>query len=150
MRRARISLLALIVGSLMIGAACDEALSTVAGPTPNLEPTFSAIQRDIFQAPDASGRPACVSCHTAANARFVAGLVLTPDAAYRALVDTPSVEIPARLRVKPGDPENSYLVHKLEGRAGIVGSRMPLNSTPLTSGQISIIKRWIELGAPND
>lgn len=28
--------------------ACDESLSKLAGPTPNLEPTFSSIQRDIM------------------------------------------------------------------------------------------------------
>jgi hypothetical protein len=27
---------------------------------------------------------------------------------------------------------------------------MPLNGTPLTDGQILVIKRWIELGAPNN
>ena len=150
MRCARIPLLALTLVISMIGAACDEPLSMVGGPTPNLEPTFSAIQRDIFQASDSSGRPVCVSCHTVANARFAAGLVLTPDAAYAALVNVPSVERPALSRVRAGDPENSYLIHKLEGRSGIVGQRMPFGAGPLTSGQISIIRRWIELGARND
>ena len=51
----------------------------------------------------------------------------------------------------PGDPENSYLIHKLEGRPGIVGVRMPRGTGPfLTAGQITIIRRWIELGAHND
>jgi hypothetical protein len=55
------------------------------------------------------------------------------------------------LRVAPGDPENSYLVHKVEGRPGIIGLRMPRNGPPfLTEGQIRIIRRWIELGAPRD
>ena len=31
-------------------ASCDEKLSTLAGPTPNLEPTFASIQHDIFEA----------------------------------------------------------------------------------------------------
>jgi hypothetical protein len=53
--------------------------------------------------------------------------------------------------VIPGDPENSYLIHKLEGRAGIVGARMPFNSPAyLTDGQIKVIKRWIEDGAQNN
>src|ERR1700752_1864976 len=33
-------------------AACDEGLTNIAGPTPNLEPTFSSIQRDIFENAD--------------------------------------------------------------------------------------------------
>ena len=46
----------------------------------------------------------------------------------------------------PGDPD-SYLIHKLEAAPGIVGERMPRNAGPfLTAGQISIIRRWIELG----
>jgi hypothetical protein len=54
------------------------------------------------------------------------------------------------MRVAPGDPENSYIYHKLEGAPGIVGGRMPLNGTPLTEGQIRVIERWIETGAAND
>jgi hypothetical protein len=39
-------------------------------------------------------------------------------------------------------------VQKVEGRAGITGQRMPFNGGPyLTSGQILILRRWIELGA---
>lgn len=55
------------------------------------------------------------------------------------------------IRVIPGDPENSYLVRKLAGGRGIVGSRMPRIGPPyLTQGQMLVIRRWIELGAPND
>jgi hypothetical protein len=51
----------------------------------------------------------------------------------------------------PSDPENSYLIHKVEGRAGIVGNRMPNNGPPyLSAGQILILKRWIEIGAPRN
>jgi hypothetical protein len=49
-----------------------------------------------------------------------------------------------------GDPENSYIIHKLEERSTISGVRMPLGGPYLTSGQILVIRRWIELGAPND
>jgi hypothetical protein len=53
------------------------------------------------------------------------------------------------MRVKPGDPGNSYLIHKMEGRSGIVGMKMPFNGPPfLTEGQILVVKRWIEIGAP--
>ena len=50
----------------------------------------------------------------------------------------------------PGDPENSYLIHKLEGRSTIAGVRMPLNGPYLEAGQILVIRRWIEIGAPNN
>ncbi len=58
---------------------------------------------------------------------------------------------PGAVRVVPGDPERSYLIHKLEGRADIVGLRMPRNNGPfLSKGQIAVIKRWIALGAANN
>jgi hypothetical protein len=53
------------------------------------------------------------------------------------------------MRVKPGDPENSYLIHKMEGRPSIIGLRMPFSGPPhLIEGQILVVKRWIEIGAP--
>jgi hypothetical protein len=65
-------------------------------------------------------------------------------------VNAPSIRNPGATLVVPGDPDASYLVHKLEGAAGIVGVRMPLGGPYLTDGQISIIRRWIARGAPND
>ena len=79
-----------------------------------------------------------------------AGLNLMHDVAYDQLVNVPSRKARA-IRVAPGDPDNSYLIHKIEGRSGIVGVRMPFNGPPfLTDGQILIIRRWIELGAPRN
>jgi hypothetical protein len=130
-------------------AACDEKLSDLTGPTPNLQPTFSSIQQNIFEASDSSGRLACTQCHNAIGSLFT-GLNLTNAVAYANLVNVAVREKAGARRVIPGDPENSYLIQKLEGRAS-VGARMPLNSPAyLTDGQIRVIKRWIELGAPND
>jgi len=51
----------------------------------------------------------------------------------------------------PGDPGNSYIVHKVKGNGGSWASGCPRAAQPyLTPGQILIIKRWIELGAKND
>jgi hypothetical protein len=130
-------------------AACDENLSSIAGPTPSLEPTFASIQRDIFESTDSAGRTACTTCHTSAGRAPSGGLDLTRDAAYGQLVGVPVREKAGTTRVIPGDVANSYLIQKLEGSETIVGRRMPLNGPPyLTDGQILIIKRWIELGAP--
>jgi hypothetical protein len=71
--------------------------------------------------------------------------------AYANLVGVASRQKPALQRVAAGDPENSYLVHKLEGRADIVGQRMPRTAGPfLTEGQLMVMRRWIALGAPNN
>ncbi len=143
-RLAAIGLAAVLV------TGCDESLSRLAGPTPELTPTFSSIQRDIFEARDASGRAACTECHNATLSRFN-GLDLSTGVAYANLVDVASRGKPGAIRVVPGDPENSYLIHKLEGRDGIVGERMPRTSGPfLTAGQMAIIRRWIAQGAAND
>jgi hypothetical protein len=76
---------------------------------------------------------------------------LRSTASYANLVGVASRAKAGSIRVIPGDPENSYLVHKLEGRQGIVGERMPRTAGPfLTPGQMLVIKRWIELGARND
>ncbi len=131
-------------------AGCDESLSNVAGPTPDLTPSFSSIQRDIFEAADSSGRPACSSCHNPNGGAFRSvGLDLSTSGSYDSLVGVASRQkgLP---RVAPGDPENSYLIHKLEGRTDIIGTRMPTRGPYLSEGQIAIVRRWIQLGARRD
>jgi hypothetical protein len=137
-----------LVGAMsMFG--CDEKLSDLTGPTPSLQPTFSSIQHEIFDATDSSGRTACTQCHNATLLR--GGLDLSASISYASLVNVSSREKPGVMRVTPGDPESSYLIHKLEGRSGIVGRQMPFSGPPfLTNGQILVIKRWIEQGAKND
>jgi hypothetical protein len=130
-------------------AGCDEAMS-VTGPTPQLEATFSSIQAQIFESSDPSGRPACVSCHNAAGQQFAGGLNLQHDVAYANLVNVASLGQPSAVRVLPGNPDGSYIVHKLDGRSTIAGVRMPPNGPYLTDGQIAVIRTWIERGAAND
>jgi hypothetical protein len=147
----RFRVLALLVGAAVFAgtAACDEALSSITGPTPNLEPTLSSIQKEIFDTTDSSGRLACTNCHNG-RSPFIPGN-LTDGNSYATLVNTRSVERPNLFRVAPGDPGNSYMIHKLEGGPDIAGERMPRGTGPyLTAGQILVIRRWIELGAQND
>jgi hypothetical protein len=77
-------------------------------------------------------------------------LNLTGSAAYSQLVSAASSGKPGATRVIAGNPDASYLIQKIEGAPGIVGQRMPMNGPFLTSGQIAIIRRWIELGAQNN
>lgn len=133
----------------IISIGCDEKLRDVAGPTPDLQPTFTSIQRDIFNARDSSGRPGCISCHNAAGARFTANLSLVEGVSYQSLVGVASTGRPSAIRVVAGNPDASYLLNKVLG-TDIVGDRMPRLGPYLTDGQIRIIRRWIELGAKND
>ena len=140
-----------VVGASLLSFGCDQDLSTVTGPTPNLETTFSSIQRDIFNAPDSAGRAACTSCHNNQGARFSGNLNLADATSYGQLVGVSSTGKTGAVRVIPGDPTGSYLIQKIEGAPGIVGERMPRTGGPfLTPGQITIIRRWIQLGAPNN
>jgi len=132
-------------------AGCDEKLSDITGPTPDLAPTLGSIQRTIFNVTDSSGRLACVGCHSDQGRAPAGGLVLLEGRAYDSLVGRVSTGKPGATRVVPGDPDNSYLVHKLEGKADIVGQRMPRGNGPfLTEGQMLVIRRWIQEGAPNN
>jgi hypothetical protein len=140
---------ALVIVATLGSIGCDESLSSLAGPTPNLEPTFSSIQQEIFSSGDSSGRPACTNCHNAIGSRFN-GLDLSPAVSYNNLVNVVSRERPGVTRVLPNNPDASYLIHKLEGQSTIAGVRMPLGGPFLETGQIQIIRRWIEIGAPNN
>jgi Ca2+-binding RTX toxin-like protein len=86
----------------------------------------------------------CIGCHNGSSAPH--GLILAEGQSYDLLVNIASKEVPSLKRVEPGDPDDSYLVQKVEGTAA-VGGRMPLNSTPLTDAQIALIRSWISAGA---
>ena len=115
------------------------------GSLPPLSDDFASIQANIFT-------PICSVCHNAAAARRK---VCAFDAAdsYNLLVGVPSTEVPSLLRVKPGDPDNSYIIQKLEGHAA-VGAQMPdgcPSTQPcLTTSTIAFIRQWITDGKRND
>ena len=90
----------------------------------------------------------CVSCHLHGNA--IGDLDLGPEAAYASLVGVASTQADM-LRVEPGAPQDSYLLHKLHGThsgVGGNGERMPPHTTPLSPRQLELVSRWIERGAP--
>jgi len=92
----------------------------------------------------------CAACHLTGEEG--GGMALHPRAAYRALVGVKSLGSPL-LRVKPGTPDESYLVRKLEGthvEAGGSGLRMPMDGAPLSKAQIAAIRAWTAAGAKDD
>ena len=147
----RVTLSAAALVLALAVASCDEKLSDLTGPTPSLQPTFTSIQQEIFNTTDASGRLACTNCHSNVGRNPSGGMTLLSGVSYANLVGVASTGKPGAVRVIPGDPENSYIIHKLEGKSDIVGVRMPRGNGPfLTDGQILVIKRWIANGAPNN
>jgi hypothetical protein len=107
-------------------------------PDQTLTATFASIQANIFT-------PICTKCHSGPAAPQ--GLQLDAQHSYALLVGVPSTESPALLRVKPGDPDSSYIVQKLEGAPGIVGARMPFGGPYLSQSTIDVIRQWISDGA---
>lgn len=55
------------------------------------------------------------------------------------LVDVQSLET-RLIRVVPGDPDACYVVRKLEGRTGIVRSRMPQGGPFLSDTAMAIVR----------
>jgi hypothetical protein len=122
------------------GAGLDSSgqpLGSSSGATVPLSADFDAIQANVFT-------PICSVCHAGATAPQ--GLMLDASHSYNLLVGIPSTEVPSILRVKPGDPTNSYIIQKLEGHAA-VGGQMPLGETPLPASTIAFIVQWITDGA---
>jgi hypothetical protein len=98
---------------------------------------FASIQSHVFT-------PICTACH--AGAAAPQGLRLDSTNSYTLLVGVPSNEVPSLLRVRPGDPDNSYIIQKLEGHAA-VGAQMPLGGPYLDAATIAAIRQWIRDGA---
>ncbi len=109
--------------------------SCAAGDAPT---TFPEIEARIL-----APRCGVSGCHDPATAEE--GLVLIAGEAYANLVEAPARQAPL-LRVRPRDPERSYLVRKLRGGTP-VGGRMPLGGPFLTGAEIAGIVEWIENGA---
>jgi hypothetical protein len=105
-------------------------------------PNLSEIQANILT-------PSCATtgCHLGAGAPQ--GLRLDEANSYGMLVGIASSEEPSILRVAPGDPNNSYLIQKLEGSTS-VGAQMPLNAPPLEQAPIDVVRQWITDGAIDD
>ena len=102
--------------------------------------TLASLQQNIFGA-------ICIACHTGSTAPH--GLRLdSEDNSYAFLVNHAADEVPELMRANPGHPDDSYIIRKLEGAAGIVGGRMPLGGPYLSQEQINTVRDWIANGAP--
>lgn len=145
------SLVPLIAGALMlVGGGCgeeDEGLSY----SQNIRPIFG--QR-------------CAVCHRANGPSGVD--IQDPFAPTEGLVNsvnrfqqrTPSLNLPLQ-NVVPGDPDNSFLLHKIDPDIALppdpdgsgpleppAGVKMPLQIPLLDCLQVHIIEQWVLAGAP--
>jgi hypothetical protein len=89
--------------------------------------TFESIQNNIFT-------PLCANCHGGANP--AANLALDAMHSYADLINVPSTEKPSEVRVKPGDPMDSFLVQHIQNEGD-----------GTTQTDLSYIVQWITDGA---
>ena len=109
---------------------------------PMISATLTTIQEQIYSVSCATS-----NCHTGANPPD--GLDLSSGQAYSNTVGVQSVQMPSLLRIDPNDPDNSYLIRKIEGN-GIVANRMPLGAPALSQEQIDLVRAWVSDGAPDN
>lgn len=125
--------------------------ATVTATVQNAAPvtvTLTQLQTQIFT-------PICSTCHTGVGSSLPGVQNLTAGNTFANIVNVPSIEQPSLMRIKPGDPDNSYLIRKIEGAAGISGSRMPLgcggSANPcLSQATIDLVRAWVSQGALNN
>lgn len=115
---------------------------TVATPVV-LGPTLDQIQAVIFT-------PNCATagCHN--NTTQAAGLSLADaDTSFLELVGQFSNQNgqSAVQLVAANDPDNSYLIRKMENAAGITGAQMPIGLAAIPQADIDQIRLWITNGA---
>jgi len=109
-----------------------------------LGPTLDSIQDFIFT-------PSCatVGCHNGVGAVLPGVMNLSnADASFMALVGVSSIQQAALQRVEAFNPDNSYLIRKMEMAAGITGTVMPPPPRGvIPQADIDQVRQWINDGA---
>ena len=108
---------------------------------------FSELQAALF-------KPDCATslCHSGSPPAH-APLSLDDGVSHANLINRPASQASSIVLVKPGAPDQSYLMLKLLGTVGSSGSastRMPLNRPSLDGERLAAVRAWILRGAPND
>jgi hypothetical protein len=138
-------------GSLDESSGPDTTIGTTIGTTVTTGDPTPSFDADIQPIIDAH----CVmACHEPDGEW---GFLLDMSgSAYEAIVGVPAPQFAAMSLVEPGEPNASYLWHKLSGtQASIGGSglmmpkpRPGMQATVLTPEQLAAIEQWILQGAP--
>jgi len=122
------------------GAGNVTTSAPVAVTVGSTAPSLATLQSTIFG-------PRCSGCHNGVGGSLPGSMNLSNAAATAAaIINVDSLENPAVKRVAPGNPGNSYLVHKLEGTQ-TVGDRMPLGGPFLDQATVDLVRAWIQAGA---
>jgi hypothetical protein len=129
-------------GNVTTSSAVSVTVSNTAAPPATV--TLTQLQTNIFT-------PRCAPCHNGSGTSLPGSMNLTTTAAtFAALVNVASEENPALKRVLPGQPNDSYVVKKLEGTDIGNTQRMPLGGPYLDQPTIDTVRTWITQGAQNN
>jgi uncharacterized protein (TIGR03118 family) len=129
-------------GNVTISTAVGVMVNNQAPPPQTI--TLTQLQSTIFT-------PRCSSCHSGNGASLPGSMNLTSAAAsFTSLVNVTSEKNPPLKRVLPGQPNDSYIIHKLEGTDLGATNRMPLGGPFLDQATIDTVRTWITQGALNN
>jgi hypothetical protein len=131
---------------LLVLAGCGSGRTISAGAAssgPGSTTSGLSLQKDLQ--PILTASCAVPGCHAGDSPQE--GMDLSSGSAYSNLVNADSVEVAGEKRVKPNDPDHSFLFEKVSQDPPSSGSRMPLGGRPLTPDQIQLIHDWIMQGA---
>jgi mono/diheme cytochrome c family protein len=132
---------AAVLLALLAAAGClvtTAAAQSTQGQTPPADKPAFSVPADVRAIFDNN----CVKCHGGRSP--AAGHDYTTNADLQKLVDMASAEKDSIVMIAPGHPDKSYVVMKIRGSAGIVGSRMPLGGKPLSDKEIGIVEEWVK------
>ena len=129
--------------AVLTGVACagdGTGLELVSGVD---QVTLSGDVQPIF-----TSTCALSGCHAGTNPTL--DMNLSEGQTFANVVNVPAMELATMNRVTPGQPNSSYLVHKVQGThldEGGSGFQMPIGRSPLTQTEIDLIRAWISAGA---
>lgn len=130
MRRDILTLVPLLL------VACGDKADDTAGDTGSAEPaTWEEVRDEVLV-------PSCGfgTCHAPPGS---AGFAIEADTPEDAYIEEVAFQDESYFLVDPGNPDDSYLLMKLEGTAGIDGDPMPPPTGGLDPAKIDMVRSWI-------
>jgi hypothetical protein len=137
-------------GAFCLAGGCRQGSRTC----PTLQPRYASIDRDLFQVSCGTSGNKAFNCHSSQGAASASFLDLSGDAYPRLVGRTAVNPLGDRkdlVLVKPGDPQNSFLVQKLRLTTASdphLGSGMPADAPgSICASSVDAVAQWILAGA---
>ncbi|HYR20641.1 MAG TPA: hypothetical protein VEQ15_14175 [Myxococcales bacterium] len=137
-------------GAFCLAGSCRQGSRTC----PTLQPRYASIDRDLFQVSCGTSGNKAFNCHSTEGAASASFLDLSGDAYPRLVGRTAVNPLGDRkdlVLVKPGDPQNSFLVQKLRLTTALdphLGSGMPADAPgSICPSSVDAVAQWILAGA---